>query len=159
MESKIKSTSSLAQTLKRLRSKGKKIVFTNGCFDILHVGHVTYLGKAKKLGNVLVIGLNSDRSVRAIKGRHRPINNQRDRARVLSALSCVDYVTIFGEATPEKLIKRLCPDVLVKGGDWKVGNIVGADFVKASGGKTVSIPFVAGYSTTALIKTCGLKKH
>ena len=90
MDSKIKSTSSLAQTLKRLRSKGKKIVFTNGCFDILHVGHITYLAKAKKLGNILVIGLNSDNSVRAIKGRHRPINNQRDRARVLSALSCVD---------------------------------------------------------------------
>ena len=130
-----------------MRSNGKKIVFTNGCFDILHVGHVDYLSRAKTLGDILVIGLNSDSSVRNIKGKGRPVNNERDRAVVLSALEAVDYVVIFKEPTPYSLIKNIMPDVLVKGGDWKPKDIVGNDIVK----KVVSIPFVKGYSTTGLL--------
>jgi rfaE bifunctional protein nucleotidyltransferase chain/domain len=152
---KLTATKKLAGILNRLRSKGKKIVFTNGCFDILHVGHVDYLSKAKRLGDVLVIGLNSDSSVRKIKGKHRPVNRQLDRATVLSALSSVDYIAIFGEATPEKLIRCLKPDILVKGGDWKIDNIVGADFVRSRGGKVKRIPFVKGYSTTSVLRKMG----
>lgn len=152
MNSKVKSSSGLSQILARARSRGKKIVFTNGCFDIIHPGHVTYLSKAKKLGDLLVIGLNSDASVRAIKGRGRPINDQISRAIVLSALSFVDYITIFGESTPEKLIRKLRPDILVKGADWKGKDIAGADFVKSCGGRVVMIPFVKGFSTTSVIK-------
>lgn len=152
MSSKILKSEDLARKISRLRSAGKKIVFTNGCFDILHAGHVSYLKRAKALGDVLVIGLNSDRSVRAIKGKERPLNKEGDRADVLGSLYFVDYVTIFGEPTPEKLIKKVKPDVLVKGGDWKINDIVGADFVASRGGRVVSLPFVKGYSTTALIK-------
>lgn len=152
MKCKIKSPSSLSRTLDRLRSKGKRVVFTNGCFDILHSGHVSYLEKASHMGDILVIGINSDASVRAIKGRGRPINGERDRAYVLSALSFVDYVTVFGGNTPENLIKRLKPDVLVKGGDWKPKDIVGGDFVKSRGGRVASIRFLKGYSTSSLIK-------
>jgi len=148
---KIKSIGGLLKLLKD-RSKKRKIVFTNGCFDILHIGHVRYLKKARSLGDILVIGLNSDSSVRAIKGKERPINNQKDRAELLSALSFVDYVVVFSETTPEKIIKKIKPDILVKGGDWKAEDIVGGDFVKMRGGKVVSIPFVKGYSTTGLIK-------
>lgn len=150
-EVKIKSIESLLKILKN-RSRTNKVVFTNGCFDILHIGHIRYLKKAKALGGLLVIGLNSDSSVRTIKGITRPINNQRDRAEVLSALSFVDYIVIFSEATPEKIIKKIRPDVLVKGGDWKIKDIVGGSFVKKAGGRVVSIPFVKGYSTTGLIK-------
>jgi cytidyltransferase-related domain len=135
MISKIKNAKDLARTLSSLRSKGKKIVFTNGCFDILHVGHVDYLSKARRLGDVLVVGLNNDSSVKKIKGEGRPINKELDRAKVLAALSAVDYVTFFGEPTPEKLIMKLRPDLLVKGGDWKVKDIVGGDFVTKNGGK------------------------
>ena len=142
----------MAERLAALRARGKKIVFTNGCFDILHVGHVTYLDKAKRLGDVLVVGLNSDSSVRRIKGKGRPINSELDRARVLASLSSVDYVTIFSEATPEKLIRKLKPGILVKGGDWKTETIVGASFVRALGGRVASLPFVKGYSTTSIIK-------
>lgn len=138
--------------MNRLRSRGKKIVFTNGCFDILHVGHVDYLAKARRMGDVLVVGLNSDSSVKKIKGPGRPINRERDRATVLSALSAVDYISIFSEPTPEKLIKTVKPDVLVKGGDWDIKDIVGGDFVRACGGKVRNIPFVKGYSTTSLIR-------
>lgn len=152
MRKKTLSTKKLAGILSRLRSKGKRVVFTNGCFDIIHVGHVDYLSKAKKLGDVLVIGLNSDSSVKKIKGKGRPINNERDRAKVLGALSFVDYISIFGESTPERLIKELKPDILVKGGDWKIDRIVGGDFVRSRGGKVKRIPFVKGYSTTSLIK-------
>ena len=119
MNSKIITSKKLAKVLSRLRSKGKIIVFTNGCFDILHVGHVDYLSKAKASGDILVIGLNTDSSVKKIKGLTRPINKESDRAKVLSALYFVDYVTLFGKSTPEELIKQLKPDVLVKGGDWK----------------------------------------
>ena len=152
MNSKIQNSKKLAKIFKRLRSKGKRIVFTNGCFDILHVGHVEYLSRAKRLGDILVVGLNSDSSVKKIKGEDRPINKEKDRAKVLASLYFVDYVTIFVEPTPEKLIKELRPNILVKGGDWKIKDIVGGDFVKAKGGKVRNIPFVKGYSTTSLIK-------
>jgi D-beta-D-heptose 7-phosphate kinase/D-beta-D-heptose 1-phosphate adenosyltransferase len=152
MDKKIKSASVLSRLFQRLRRQGQKIVFTNGCFDILHVGHVTYLKKAKALGDVLVVGLNSDRSVRALKGKGRPVNRQLDRATVLAAMASVDYVAIFDEDTPLRLIEALKPDILVKGGDWKTSAIVGSDFVKARGGRVLRIPFVDGYSTTSTIK-------
>lgn len=152
MISKLKSALSLSRALATLRSKGKKVVFTNGCFDILHPGHISYLEKASRMGDVLVVGINSDASVRAIKGKDRPINNQHDRAYVLSALSFIDHVAIFGEDTPERLIRTLKPDVLVKGGDWKLKDIVGGDFVRSRGGRVASIKFLKGYSTSSLIK-------
>lgn len=152
MVCKLKSAAALSRSLAALRSKGRKVVFTNGCFDILHPGHVSYLEKASNMGDVLVVGLNSDRSVRAIKGKKRPVNKENDRAYVLSALSFVDHVTIFDDDTPERLIRKLKPDVLVKGGDWNVSDIVGADFVKSRGGRVARIPFLKGYSTTSLIK-------
>lgn len=148
---KIKSAPRLLETLKGLRSRGKKIVFTNGCFDIIHVGHVDYLSKARQKGDVLVIGLNSDASVRRLKGNGRPINREESRAKVLSALSFVDYVTIFNEDTPDRIIRSIAPDILVKGGDWKIEDIVGADFVKSRGGRVVTVPFVKGHSTTSLL--------
>ena len=147
MSLKVKSLTQLKEIISRDKAKGKKIVFTNGCFDILHRGHVEYLAKAKKLGDILVVGLNSDASVKCIKGSKRPVNNERDRAVVLSGLESVDYIVIFKEDTPYVLIKTIKPDVLVKGGDWKPKDIVGNDIVK----KVVSIPFVKGYSTTKLL--------
>jgi len=131
----------------KLRAEGKKIIFTNGCFDILHAGHVRYLKQARKLGDVLVVGLNSDRSVSAIKPG-RPINSEKNRAEVLAALAAVDYVVVFSEKTPYNLIKILKPDILVKGGDWKKEDIVGSDIAK----ETYSLPFVKGVSTTAIIE-------
>lgn len=131
----------------------EKIVFTNGCFDILHVGHVDYLQKAAKLGDLLVIGLNSDASVRRLKGASRPINNQNDRAEVLSALGCVDYVAIFDEDTPLNLIKTLAPNVLVKGDDYKPEEVVGKAEVETRGGKLVLLPFVEGKSTTSVLNS------
>lgn len=125
-----------------------KIVFTNGCFDILHRGHVEYLQKAKELGDLLILGLNSDSSVKRLKGENRPINNEKDRAIVLSALECVDFVIIFDEDTPFELIKNLKPDILVKGGDYKLENVIGREFAK----ETILIDFVDGYSTTKTIK-------
>ena len=151
MSDKIKTQKELKRVIAYLRKQGKKIVFTNGCFDILHYGHIKYLQDAKGLADVLVLGLNSDSSVKKIKGSARPINKQLDRARVLSALSCVDYLTIFSEDTPLRLIRLIQPDVLVKGGDWQTEKIVGADFVKARGGKVLAIPYIKGYSTTKLI--------
>lgn len=156
MFSKILSSKKLAGILSRLRSKGSRIVFTNGCFDILHVGHVDYLSTARRMGDILVVGLNSDSSVKKIKGKNRPINNERDRATVLSALSFVDYITIFNESTPERLIRELKPDILAKGGDWKIKDIVGADYVMSYGGKVKRMLFVKGYSTTSVIKKAGL---
>lgn len=149
---KVKKSSELSKLLSRLRAKGKRIVFTNGCFDILHVGHIDYLSKAKRLGDILVVGLNSDSSVKKIKGKNRPLNNERDRAKVLSSLSMVDYISLFSESTPKRLIKDLKPDILVKGGDWKIEDIVGGDFVRSYGGRVKRIPFIKGYSTTSLIK-------
>ena len=159
MLQKVWGSAVLSKILSRLKSKGKRIVFTNGCFDILHVGHIEYLKKAKALGDILVVGLNSDSSVRSIKGPKRPVNNEKARAKVLAALYFVDYVTIFDEPTPENLIRKLRPDVLVKGGDWKAEDIVGADFVKRSGGKVARISFVKGYSTTHLMKRISLNKR
>ena len=130
----------------------QKIVFTNGCFDVLHFGHVHYLLEAKKLGDVLVVGLNSDDSVRRLKGPSRPINGEKERAFVLAALSFVDYVVLFDEDTPENLIKTVRPDVLVKGGDYALDQIVGADFVRQNGGTVTTIPFVEGYSSTQIIE-------
>ena len=133
------------------RLAGKKIVFTNGCFDLLHPGHVDYLERAKALGDILVVGLNSDSSVRRLKGDERPINTEIDRARVLAGLWCVDFVIIFNEDTPYNLIKAIEPDVLVKGGDWPIEKIVGRDIVQAKGGIVKSLNFLPGYSTTSLI--------
>ena len=152
LSAKIKKPSEMAKSLSRLRSKGKKIVFTNGCFDILHAGHVEYLSKAKRLGDVLVVGLNSDSSVKKIKGEGRPINKESDRAKVLSSLYFVDYITAFNETTPENLIKKARPDILVKGGDWKIEDIAGSSFVRSYGGRVKRIPFVKGRSTTSIIE-------
>ena len=129
----------------------RKIVFTNGCFDLLHCGHITYLAKARQLGDLLVIGLNSDTSVRRLKGPERPINSETARAQVLAALEMVDYVTIFEEDTPFNIIRKVKPDFLVKGGDYQIENIVGADFVHEHGGQVLTIPFVDGFSTTSIV--------
>jgi D-glycero-beta-D-manno-heptose 1-phosphate adenylyltransferase len=134
------------------KNKGKKIVFTNGCFDILHRGHVTYLAEARKLGDLLVIGLNSDASVKRLKGPERPINNENDRRFVMSQLKSVDFVEIFTEDTPLNLILTVKPSVLVKGGDWKIEQIVGGKEVQSMGGQVFSLNFVDGYSTTNLIE-------
>ncbi|MCR5754413.1 MAG: D-glycero-beta-D-manno-heptose 1-phosphate adenylyltransferase, partial [Acetatifactor sp.] len=139
--------------IEKLRDAGKKIVFTNGCFDILHAGHVSYLKKAKTLGDVLVVGVNSDASVKRIKGEKRPINTLQDRESVLEALEAVDFVIAFEEDTPEKLIKAIKPDVLVKGGDYSIDTIVGADEVIKSGGRVEVLPFVEGRSTSGIIET------
>lgn len=151
-EKKIVAFSKAKALASRLRAEGKEIVFTNGCFDILHAGHVKYLKKARSLGDALILGLNSDSSVRKIKGPSRPIVSQKDRAVVVGSLSSVDYVVIFGDATPLKLIKAVRPDFLVKGADWEAGKIAGADFVKSYGGRVVVIPLVKGRSTTRLIR-------
>lgn len=137
---------------KKCKEKGRKVVFTNGCFDIIHVGHIRLLKEASKLGDVLIIGLNSDDSVRKIKGPTRPINPLPDRAEILSSIRYVDYVIAFEEETPYRLINILLPDILVKGGDYKRDEIVGADIVEANGGKVVTIPLVEGKSTTRLIE-------
>ncbi len=141
-----------AALFSRLRGKGKRIVFTNGCFDILHAGHAKYLRKAASLGDVLVVGLNGDASVRRLKGEGRPIQREGDRAFLLASLACVDYVVIFREDTPGRLIERIVPHVLVKGGDWKGKEIVGGDFVRARGGSVRTIRFLPGRSTTSIIR-------
>lgn len=142
----------LEKIVANYRKIGRKVVFTNGCFDILHRGHVTYLEKARRLGDCLIIGLNSDASVRSLKGPERPMNDEESRARILAALGCVDHVVLFGEETPHRLITELKPDILVKGGDWPVEKIVGAAEVMAAGGEVLSIPLVENFSTTSLIE-------
>jgi rfaE bifunctional protein nucleotidyltransferase chain/domain len=142
----------LARRLAALRRQGKRVVFTNGCFDLIHPGHVRYLRKAKQLGDVLVVGLNSDASVRRLKGPARPLVSQRDRCEVMAALEMVDFVTVFNDDTPYRLIVRLQPDVLVKGGDWTPDRIVGADIVRARGGTVRSLRFAPGYSTSRLVE-------
>jgi len=148
--------------IKDQRLQDKIIVFTNGCFDILHPGHVDYLQRAKQLGDVLVVGLNSDRSVQRLKGPTRPINAELDRAKVLSALACVDFVLIFHEDTPYNLIKAIKPNILVKGGDWPVEKIVGKDVVRQNQGQVLSLSLLPGYSTTKIIQkilsTCAPSK-
>ncbi|MBS3944945.1 MAG: D-glycero-beta-D-manno-heptose 1-phosphate adenylyltransferase [Melioribacter sp.] len=136
-----------------LKKKNKKVVFTNGCFDILHAGHVDYITKAKSFGDVLIVALNSDSSVTKIKGKNRPIVPLQERAFIISNLKAVDYVTVFDEETPFETIKKIIPDILVKGADWKVENIVGKDIVEAAGGKVETIEFVNFQSTTNIIKT------
>ncbi len=135
-----------------LHDSDVKIVFTNGCFDLIHRGHIEYLNHAKSLGDILIIGLNSDDSVQRLKGVDRPINYQQDRAIVLDNLKCVDYVCIFGEDTPYELIKIIQPDILVKGGDWAVEDIIGSDIVLKRGGKVRSLQFIEGKSTTDIIE-------
>jgi D-beta-D-heptose 7-phosphate kinase/D-beta-D-heptose 1-phosphate adenosyltransferase len=149
---KVKGLKTLLSILRRSKKQGKRIVFTNGCFDLLHRGHVTYLDRAKSKGDLLIVGINSDRSVRTLKGPARPLVPQADRARVMAGLGSVDYVTIFDESTPLSLIQAIRPDVLVKGADWAKGRIVGGDFVERRGGKVVTIPLVKGISTTEIIK-------
>jgi rfaE bifunctional protein nucleotidyltransferase chain/domain len=136
----------LQEAVERLRADGKKTVFTNGCFDIIHAGHIRYLKEAKKLGDILIVGLNTDRSVSAIKPG-RPVNPQEQRAEVLSALEMVDYVVLFDEDTPYELIRLIQPDILVKGGDWKKSDIIGVDIAK----ETYSLPYISGLSTTDII--------
>ena len=152
IQSKIMSARTLASKLEGLRKVGKKVVFTNGCFDLLHVGHVRYLSAAKNEGDLLVIGLNSDRSVRKIKGDHRPIMEQDQRAEILASLQAVDYVTLFDELDPLKLIQLLKPSILVKGADWSEDKIIGADFVKAGGGRVVRVPLVKDASTSGIVE-------
>lgn len=158
MKQKIKKREKLTEIIKTLKAKRKRIVFTNGCFDLLHIGHVRYLEKAKILGDILVVGINSDSSVRKLKGPKRPLLPVRERAEILSGLGCVDYVTIFDELDPLKLITSLQPNVLVKGGDWTKEQIVGGEVVEKSGGEVVIIPFVKGASTSDLIETI-LKRY
>jgi rfaE bifunctional protein nucleotidyltransferase chain/domain len=152
LKSKIKNHDELRLIIEDLHRAGKKVVFTNGCFDIIHTGHVRYLKLAKSYGDILVVAVNSDESVRGIKGEKRPINPQEERVEVLAALGMVDYVTVFDEPDPHHVIAELMPDVLVKGGDWDVDNIVGRDIVEASGGKVRSLPFIEGASTTGIIE-------
>lgn len=142
----------LLSILAQRRNSKEKIVFTNGCFDLLHIGHVRYLQEAKRLGTILVVALNSDKSVQVLKGPTRPIQNENDRAEILAALACVDYTFLFDEQTPERVIKAIKPDILVKGGDWKIDQIVGSDFVLKNGGQVKSLNFVNGKSTTILIE-------
>ncbi len=151
MEGKIYQREELKQELERLRGEGRKIVFTNGCFDILHVGHVRYLQAAKDMGDVLVLALNSDASVKSLKGAKRPLITESERAIVVAALASVDYVTIFSETTPLSLIEYLRPDVLVKGGDWAEEEVVGGEAVAQWGGKVSIIPSVVGASTTNIV--------
>ena len=154
---KLKNCAEIKKVSARLRRKGKKVVFTNGCFDIIHYGHIKYLEKCKALGDVLVVGLNSDSSVRKIKGKNRPVTGQKERAAILASLQFVDYISIFSERTPVKLITKITPHVLAKGGDWPKSEIVGAASVKKNGGKVATIPFVKGYSTTRMLKRLGRK--
>jgi D-beta-D-heptose 7-phosphate kinase/D-beta-D-heptose 1-phosphate adenosyltransferase len=136
----------------RVRAAGQQLVFTNGCFDLLHVGHVRYLEQARALGDLLLVAINTDRSVRALKGPNRPLMNESERAEVLSALEAVDYVTIFDEESPRSLIAELLPDVLVKGADYALDEIHGREEVEAAGGRVFSMPLVEGASTTSIIE-------
>ena len=149
---KIKPFRALVGVVRRANARGRRVVFTNGCFDLLHAGHVKLFEHARRQGDLLIVGLNSDRSVRALKGPGRPVLSQRDRALLLAALQSVDYVTIFNERTPRQLIERLRPDVLMKGADWGPGQIVGSDVVRRKGGRVVRCPLLKGYSTTAIIQ-------
>jgi D-beta-D-heptose 7-phosphate kinase/D-beta-D-heptose 1-phosphate adenosyltransferase len=152
LKEKIRNLSSLKKIISRIKKSGKKVVFTNGCFDLLHYGHVKYLEDAKRIGDVLVVAVNSDSSVRRIKGKNRPIVNEKDRLRLIAALESVDYAVLFKEKTPIKVIKLLKPDILVKGADWDKNNIVGADYVRGTGGRVSTVKLIKGRSTTNLIK-------
>ncbi|MEA5001644.1 MAG: adenylyltransferase/cytidyltransferase family protein [Endomicrobiaceae bacterium] len=145
---KICSTKKLIETVKKLKEENKKIVFTNGCFDLIHIGHVSLFQKAKTLGDVLIVAINSDKSLAGLKGPKRPLVPQKDRTKLLAAITAIDYVVIFNEQTPYELLKKLRPDILVKGGDYKIEDIIGREFVK----KVYRYPLVAGKSTSNLIK-------
>ncbi len=151
-KSKIKSRQELQGIVEGLKSEGKTVVFTNGCFDLLHPGHIRYLEKARAQGDVLVVALNSDRSVRKIKGEDRPVLSQEERSEIMGGLGCVDFVTMFDEETPENIIKELVPTVLVKGGDWPVDKILGRQVVESNSGRVVSIDFEEEFSTSNIIK-------
>lgn len=152
MVKKIVERKVLAEQLKVRMREGKRVVFTNGCFDLLHVGHVRYLQVAKAEGDILVVGLNSDRSVRHIKGPGRPVVSERQRAEVLAALECVDFITLFDEPDPLLTIQTLMPDILVKGADWQEDAIVGKELVEANGGRVVRVPLTEGASTSSIIE-------
>ncbi len=152
---KLASFDQIRAICQKLKAQKQTIVFTNGCFDILHAGHVTYLNHAKALGDALVLGLNSDVSVKKIKGEKRPVVGQRDRAIVLSALACIDHVVVFDDPDPEKLIEAVCPDILVKGADWPEDQIIGGDFVKQHGGRIERVAFEQDISTTRIIERIG----
>jgi D-glycero-beta-D-manno-heptose 1-phosphate adenylyltransferase len=149
---KLKTWNEIEQIITELKAAGREVVFTNGCFDIIHAGHVQYLQEAKALGDILIIGLNSDSSVKKLKGNTRPINTEIDRSIVLSAFSVIDYIVLFHDDTPYDLINLIKPDILVKGGDWPVDEIVGADIVKANNGKVETLQFKVGSSTTNIIE-------
>ena len=152
MLNKIMTPQGLRPLLDILRASGKKIVFTNGCFDILHTGHTRYLALARSYGDILIVAVNSDSSVRAIKGDKRPINTEADRMETLAALASVDFVVLFSEPDPHRIIAELQPDVLVKGGDWRVDQIIGRDIVEARGGRVISAGYIEGSSTTGIIE-------
>jgi len=152
IEQKIKNINSLAKICRHLKKLHKKVIFTNGCFDILHYGHVKYLEDARKKGDLLIVAVNSDSSIKRIKGPNRPLVNEKDRIKIIAALESVDYVTLFNDSTPLNLIKKLMPDVLIKGADWNKQAIVGADFVRSYGGNVLTIALVKDRSTTKLIK-------
>jgi rfaE bifunctional protein nucleotidyltransferase chain/domain len=152
MNAKILSIDELRAERARLRAQGSRLVFTNGCFDILHVGHVRYLSSARRLGDVLLVAINSDRTVRELKGESRPVMNEAERAEMLSALRAVDYVTVFDDVSPRALIAEVLPDVLVKGGDYALDEIHGREEVEAAGGRVLSLPFVEGASTSGIIE-------
>jgi rfaE bifunctional protein nucleotidyltransferase chain/domain len=158
MKEKIRERKDLRRIIKDLKKKGKRIVFTNGCFDILHLGHIRYLEDAKSLGDILVVGVNSDHSVRILKGPERPILPEMERAEILSGFWCVDYITIFNEPTPLELISSLQPHILVKGGDWTKETTVGREVVERMGGEVVILPFIEGSSTSNLVETI-LKRY
>lgn len=149
---KVVNRQALIRERDRLRREGKRVVFTNGCFDLLHPGHVRYLTEARSLGDVLVVGLNGDRSVRALKGEGRPILNQEERSEVIAALEAVDFVVVFDEETPKELVAELLPDVLVKGGDWPIDQIIGRVEVEAAGGRVFSLHYIEGSSTSDIIE-------
>jgi D-beta-D-heptose 7-phosphate kinase/D-beta-D-heptose 1-phosphate adenosyltransferase len=152
MTNKIKTVKELRPLLAILRAAGKKIVFTNGCFDLIHTGHTRYLSLARSLGDVLVVAVNSDSSVRTIKGEKRPLNSEAERMETLAALECVDFVVLFDEPDPHRIISDIEPDVLVKGGDWPIEKIIGREVVEARGGKVVNVPYIEGSSTTGIIE-------
>ncbi|HRE41389.1 MAG TPA: D-glycero-beta-D-manno-heptose 1-phosphate adenylyltransferase [Ignavibacteria bacterium] len=148
----ILNSENLNEEISKLKQQNKKIVFTNGCFDILHKGHITYLNESRSLGDVLIVGVNSDNSVKKLKGEDRPVTNENDRMYALDNLKPVNYVILFSEDTPYELIKKIIPDILVKGGDWAPDKIVGSDVVLENGGEVKSLKFVNGYSTTNILE-------
>lgn len=149
---KILPLAALVRAVRAAQRRGKRVVFTNGCFDLVHAGHIRILERARAHGDMLVVAVNSDDSVRQMKGPGRPIVRQHDRAVLLAAFACVDFVTIFKEPTPQRIIEKILPDVLIKGSDWKAGAIVGAECVRARGGRIVRVPLLQGYSTTNLLE-------